>query len=1563
MRENKKRFRKCLSLVLTLCLIVGMIPDTVFAQDDANAVAVEAGTEATVGENEGVAAEVGENEGVTAAAGETENGAEAAEDEAGTETEETETETESVTETTLTEAVTEAAETETAAGAAQTESSEESGTEAETGTETEAVTETTVTGEESETEAVQAESAETAAESGTEDETESETTAVLLGSSASALCDHGNDASTCAVCEVEAQIAALPGVDEIAEMDTDGQNEVYALASDICDVYYALSEEDQELVSNIDMLWEILDYFSGAISLAETAVAQVGETTYSTIADAIDDAAESEDTVTLLDDVTENVTISSGISITLDLAGHTLTGTGSGSVITINSGTLTLKDSSTGQTGTVTGGSATYGGGVYVSGGTFNMVGGTISGNTAKSYGGGVYVQGSSTFTMTGGTISNNSLTGYNCSGGGVYVYSANATFNMKGGTISGNGADSGSSGNSGNGGGVAVWYCTFVMMGGEISNNTTNGQGGGVRVLSGSFTMSGGTISGNTATICGGGVYLYGGSFTMSGGTITSNTVTNTYTYSGNQGSGVYLGTGTFSVSGSPVISGNTKNGDEQNVFLPNSNYITLAGELSEGASIGVTTDTKPTGSTAVEITAAEGETAYYSGAAGYFFSDDTAYGVQTNSDGAYLELYCLTPLTEDDFEVNTDSETYTGSEITKSITSTSGLTEGTDYTVTYSDNVNKGTATITIEGMGEYTGTLTYHFTINPITVTAAVSASNKEYNGTTNATVTATVSEDDLIGKDSITISGLAGTFADANVGTGKTVTVDTTEAVVTGNDNGNYSISYTTDNVTADIMAKTVTATVNASDKVYDGTADATVTATLTTAEGLIDGDSITISNLTGTFEDANVGTSKVVTVNTESAAVTGNDKGNYSISYATENVTASITVKSVMAAVSAEDKVYDGTTDATVTATLTAAEGLAEGDSITITGLTGAFADANVGTGKTVTVVTTGATVTGNDKGNYNISYETEGVTADITAKAITVTITPGGGTYGGTITPASAVLNGLVSTDESSSGEGSSDADSVQVTLTYTGTAYDGTVYNGTTVPTQAGTYTVTASISDTNYTLTGTTTAEFVVAKATYDMSSVSFEDTTCTYDGSEKALKISGTLPDGVSVSYTNNTLMNVGSTEATASFTGDANNYEAIASMTATLTITNADLTVTVTGYEGVYDGGEHSITVEADDGATVTYCYTEDTEDEEYSDDLGADGEEETADDKEYTETNPAFTDAGTYTVYYKVSKANYNEVAGSARVIITQRAVTVTIDSKNSTYGNEIVELTAEVTNGSIVEGDEGIYSLATEAASLSDVGSYDITGTAQNDNYSITFVNGEGAYTITAAELTDVAVAQSGTLVYDGTALTAAVTTSAEAVDDSEVTFTYSTSADGDGTYTSVVPAFTNAGSYMVYYRAEAANHETVEGSFTVTIEKATYDMRGVSFEDVTCTYDGAEKTLTITGDENLPDGVSVSYTDNTLTNVGSTVATAAFTGDADNYETIASMTATLTITAAELSNVTVSQSGTLTYDGTAQTAEVTASAETVDGTDDAVAFTYSTSEEGEYSETVPAFT
>lgn len=88
--------------------------------------------------------------------------------------------------------------------------------------------------------------------------------------------------------------------------------------------------------------------------------------------------------------------------------------------------------------------------------------------------------------------------------------------------------------------------------------------------------------------------------------------------------------------------------------------------------------------------------------------------------------------------------------------------------------------------------------------------------------------------------------------------------------------------------------------------------------------------------------------------------------------------------------------------------------------------------------------------------------------------------------------------------------------------------------------------------------------TYDFVIGKATYDMSKVAFVSQDIREDGKEHSLAIDGTLPDGVTVSYDGNGKKEPGVYAVTATFMGDYANYFEIADMTATLTIKTASKT---------------------------------------------------------------------------------------------------------------------------------------------------------------------------------------------------------------------------------------------------------------------------------------------------------------------------------------------------------------------------------------------------------------
>ncbi len=129
--------------------------------------------------------------------------------------------------------------------------------------------------------------------------------------------------------------------------------------------------------------------------------------------------------------------------------------------------------------------------------------------------------------------------------------------------------------------------------------------------------------------------------------------------------------------------------------------------------------------------------------------------------------------------------------------------------------------------------------------------------------------------------------------------------------------------------------------------------------------------------------------------------------------------------------------------------------------------------------------------------------------------------------------------------------------------VTYNGTAHtpelfasfveDGESYDGINVISYADN--VNAGTATVTYTLGNDPkvyTASFVINKAVYDMSGVTFADKTVLYTGLAQMPIISGELPSGVSVNYSAN-YVEPGSYTVTATFVGDYDNYQEIAPMT--------------------------------------------------------------------------------------------------------------------------------------------------------------------------------------------------------------------------------------------------------------------------------------------------------------------------------------------------------------------------------------------------------------------------
>ena len=278
--------------------------------------------------------------------------------------------------------------------------------------------------------------------------------------------------------------------------------------------------------------------------------------------------------------------------------------------------------------------------------------------------------------------------------------------------------------------------------------------------------------------------------------------------------------------------------------------------------------------------------------------------------------------------------------------------------------------------------------------------------------------------------------------------------------------------------------------------------------------------------------------------------------------------------------------------------------------------------------------------------------------------------------------------------------------------MSYSGPGFTDMVYvfSGTTVSLNDATYSATTSfpydgtnktaVTGSNIDITGTNTAKavgnytaYVTPKSGHAWSDGSTDTKTVnwkivkgtnpiTYDSTQSVTKkystsaqtatlktasnAAGTVtysiqsqPSGNYFSLNGNTLTVKAGTPADtytvnvrASAAGDGNYNSGYKDSAVTVKIEKADMTVTSNGYTGTYNKTSHGITVSAPDGATVKYGISSSS----YN-----------------LNESPKYTEASTYTIYYKVTKSNYNDVTGSNTVKITPKEIGLTWSNLSFTY--------------------------------------------------------------------------------------------------------------------------------------------------------------------------------------------------------------------------------------------------------------------------------------------------
>lgn len=215
---------------------------------------------------------------------------------------------------------------------------------------------------------------------------------------------------------------------------------------------------------------------------------------------------------------------------------------------------------------------------------------------------------------------------------------------------------------------------------------------------------------------------------------------------------------------------------------------------------------------------------------------------------------------------------------------TSASPLTEGTDFTISYSNNTDAmSAAAVNITGTGKYSNTLPAPFTIEKKTVRIeSVSVKNKSYDDSSGATTEVEITgvkllESDIIptdiGKLDVDTFELTGNLLSLSADTHERVRLKRDDLRLTGKAAKNYELDPTQDvegkgvkidpplKIDAIEIPFTESEVEISGEKIYDGTA--TVTHTVDVSGALPDG--FTQYTVDTKYDDFNAGTNRTLTV--------------------------------------------------------------------------------------------------------------------------------------------------------------------------------------------------------------------------------------------------------------------------------------------------------------------------------------------------------------------------------------------------------------------------------------------------------------------------------------------------------------------------------------------------------------------------------------------------------------------------------------------------------------------------------------------------------------------------
>lgn len=443
----------------------------------------------------------------------------------------------------------------------------------------------------------------------------------------------------------------------------------------------------------------------------------------------------------------------------------------------------------------------------------------------------------------------------------------------------------------------------------------------------------------------------------------------------------------------------------------------------------------------------------------------------------------------------------------------------------------------------------------------------------------------------------------------------------------------------------------------------------------------------------------------------------------------------------------------------------------------------------------------------------------------------------------------------------------------VTVTTAPSGLGIITVTYNASaTVPTNAGSYTVVASLNNANYTATdasGTLVINKVTPTITWN------NPANITYGTALSATQLNATSSTAGTFTYTpaSGTILNAGTYTLSVNFVPtDGTNYNTVNNTTVTITVNKAVATITLSNLIQDYDGTPKPVTVTTNPAGLNVITTT-------------------------YNGSSTAPTNPGSYAVVSSLSNMNYTATPANGTLVINTQSAAINITNNFQTYTGSPLPVTV-TTNPAGLTYDIFYSDIP---AAPTNAGTYAVVATLNDGIHT-----GKDSVTYIIAKANPVITWATPTAITYGTAL-------------SGTQLNASASVAGVKTYTPASGTVLNAGVQnlsVAFVPTDNANYNNGSANVNLTVNKATAT---ITLSNLSQAYDGTPKSATAT---TSPVGLNViSITYNGVSTPPSAVgsyAVNATLANADYTATPATGTLVISTTAAGISISNINQ----TYTG-----------------------------------------